>query len=402
MKGSEQVSRTWWWWAVAATLARLPGNMAPLAFVLALPGSQGVLGAAGYTAGVGVGAGWRGRAIDRRGMPAGLRREALILAGMTTLVSLALAVSAPLAVIALTAVGLGIAGSALGIAYRAALAGFVRERALPSAYTTDAVLTEVSFVVSPLIAGLLLTVAPGAVLFGVCGLLALGAFLATGALPRSGPADSEGDSEGPSWLRAAAPVYVVTAAIGLGYGLLMAGLPQRTEQLNWSSAATTAVFALMSLTSAVTGFAFGRVGGPARYSSLPAVAVLCWPFALATALLGLVGTGPAIVLAMALFGASLAPLSGISTTVITARVAPGVHARALAFSAAMITIPSGAGFLSAAILLETSTAPMVLSSATLVYTALALALTVVAVRHRSAGGRFTDRTRTARYRRVRT
>jgi hypothetical protein len=152
--------------------------------------------------------------------------------------------------------------------------------------------------------------------------------------------------------------------------------------LDWPSAATTAVFALMSLSSAGAGLLFKKRGGPARHSSLRAVAILCWPFAAAAGLLAFVGTTPAIVSAMAIFGASLAPLSGISTTVITARVAPGFHARALAFSAAMITVPSGGGFLSAAILLQTARTSLVLSSAALVYTALALTLSVLVLRHR--------------------
>jgi hypothetical protein len=304
---------------------------------------------------------------------------------MAALVCGALALSAPLIVVVLTAVGLGIAGSALGVAYRAALDGFVDEEALPSAYTKDAVLTEVSFVVAPLVAGVMLTFAPAPVLFGACALLALCAFVATGALPRTGPAASTVDRQQRSWLRAAAPVYLVTAVIGIGYGLLMAGLPQRTAELGWPSAATTTVFALMSLASAGAGLVFIRYVGPTRYSAIRMAALLCWPFALATALLALVGTGPAIVLAMALFGASLAPLSGISTTVITTRVPAGTHARALAFAAAMITIPSGAGFIVAAILLETSNAAMVLGSATLVYTALALTLTVwVSIRRRDS------------------
>jgi MFS family permease len=349
--------------------------MAPLAFLLALPGSHGALGAAGYPVGVGGGASWRGRAIDRSGMRTGLRREALILAGTAALVSVALAVRAPLVLVLLTAVGLGIAGSAIGVAYRAALEGFVRDEALPSAYTKDAVLTEVSFVVSPLVAGVMLALAPAPVLFGVCGVLALCAFTATGALPRTRPAESSPVREQRGWLRAAAPVYLVTAVIGLGYGLLMAGLPQRTAELAWPSVATTAVFALMSLASAGAGLVFVRCAGPARGSAAGTVAVLCWPFALATALLALVGTGPVVVVAMALFGASLAPLSGISTTVITTRVPAGTHARALAFAAAMITIPSGAGFSAAAVLIEVSNASAILGFATLVYTALALTLT---------------------------
>jgi hypothetical protein len=61
------------------------------------------------------------------------------------------------------------------------------------------------------------------------------------------------------------------------------------------------------------------------------------------------------------------------------------QARALAFAAAMITIPSGAGFTVAAVLLEAGTATAVLGAATTVYTALALTLTALLCVRRSRG-----------------
>lgn len=380
-------SPTWWWWAGAATLAKLPGNMVPLAFLLALPGVEGALGAAGYTVGVGLGAGWRGRAIDRAGPRTGLRRETLFLAAMAGTVALVLATRLPLPVVLLSAVGLGVAGSAVGTAYRAALPTIVAKEALPRTYTVDAVLTEISFVASPMIAGGLITLTSREVVFGAAAVFAIGAFFATGALPPSRSAYTERSGPRLQWLRAAAPVYVITGAIGLGYGLLMAGVTERTAELGWPEAATTGVFSIMSAASAVAGLVVILRGGAlGRRNVVRTVSLLSIPFAVATSAMVLVTHTPAIPIAMAIFGASLAPLSGISTTVLTTRVERGAHARALAFAAAMITIPSGVGFALAALLLWLSGSTSVLAASAVVYVALAVALVVAAARRTSERG----------------
>jgi hypothetical protein len=185
---------------------------------------------------------------------------------------------------------------------------------------------------------------------------------------------------------------VITGAIGLGYGLLMAGVSHRTTELGWPSVATTAVFSLMSLSSAATGaIVIMRGLTPGTRSALRATSLLSIPFAVATSVLVMINSSPAIPVSMAVFGAALAPLSGISTTVIIARVERGAHARALAFAAAMITIPSGLGFGLAAILLSAFGSAGVLAASAITYAALAISLIATAIGRRVTGGRDSDR-----------
>jgi hypothetical protein len=374
-------ARTWSCWALAATLARLPGNMAPLALIVILPGSRGAIAAAGYTVGVGFGAAWRGRAIDRAGVRTGLRREGLLLAAASTVLSVVVAVDGPTAAIVAAAAVAGVAGSAVGVAYRAALVSFVPGSSLSSAYTIDAVLTEVSFVASPLIVGLFAAATPAYVLFAVAAALAAGSYIAGSALPgtAAGPGAGRRDTRG--WLRAGAPVFVITGVIGFGYGLLMAGLPARLIDLGWSSAAAATLFAVMSATSAVVAVVIAVTRrSPAPRLSL--VAVLCVPFAAATAALAFAPNPVTAAAAMALFGAPLAVLNGLASTALNDRIPEGALARAFAVLAAMITINSGLGFALAAILLTAFGGAGTLAAAHAVFLVLTLSLIAAHLRTR--------------------
>ena len=366
-------------WGLAATLARLPGNLAPLGFVVALPGSAGAVAAAGYTAGVAVGAAWRGRVIDRAGMRDGLRRECLLLGAAAALLAAVLAIDGPGAATVLAAMVMGVAGSAVGVAYRAALPTFVPARSLPSAYTTDAVITELSFVISPLIVAACVAMAPPWLLFASAALLAVGSYLAGGGLPRTttrSTADADGER---GWVRAGLSVYAITAAIGLGYGLLMAGVPGRLAELGWTGAAAGSVFALMSGASAVVGVVIattGRLTTPA----VGVVAGLTVPFAAATAVIAVSSTAALVAIAMAVFGLPLAALSGLGTTALATRVPDGTLARALSLFAAMVTTNAGIGFALAAVLLEVAGVGATLVASAAVYAALTLSVTAAWMR----------------------
>jgi MFS family permease len=241
--------------------------MAPLALIVIMPGSRGAIVAAGYTAGVGIGAAWRGRAIDRAGHRTGLRREELFLAAAFAVLSVAIAADGPTLWIVAAAVCAGVAGSAVGVAHRSALVSFVPGKSLSSAYTIDAVLTEVSFVVSPLIFGLFVATTPAYVLFGIAAGLAAGSYVAGSRLPgttAAQPATGRRDTRG--WLMAGAPVFAITGVIGLGYGLLMAGLPARLIELEWSGATAATLFAVMSAASAVAALTTVKADHPRRAS----------------------------------------------------------------------------------------------------------------------------------------
>jgi hypothetical protein len=366
---------TWRWWAAAATLARLPGNMAPLALVVALPGSPGAVAAACYTAGVGMAAAWRGRTIDRAGVRAGLRREAVLLAVASLLLSATMAAEVHGVLTAAAATALGMAGSAVGVAYRAALPLFVSQRSLRSAYTADAVLTELSFVASPLIVAVLAVTAPRPAMFLVAAALAAGSYLAGSALPRTAPVPSPSGPDTTGWLRAGAPVFAITAGIGLGYGLLVAGLPARLSELGWTSAAAAAAFAAMSATSAAVGLLF-TVRGSSPRPHLRAVTALSVPFTVATAGLVVMPHPAAALAAMTVFGMPLALLSALGSAALGDRVPDGTLARAFAVFAATVTASSGVGFACAAFTLHHTGGTGTLAASTTVYLALSITLAI--------------------------
>jgi hypothetical protein len=341
---------TWRCWAGAATLARLPGNMAPLGLVLIDPGGQGALTASCFTMGVAAGAVWRGRAIDRAGFHAGLPREGLLLAGSSALLAVAIAARGPLPLVMPLAIGLGVTCSAVGTAYRAAVSAFIPAAHLSAAYSLDAALTEASFVVSPMLAAAMIAFAPAGTVFAVaCGLAATSALLG-----RRLPDDRDHGPVDPArlrtWIRAAAPTYLLIGGVGVAYGLLQAGLPPRLADLGWSRNAAGVLFGIMSGTSMAAGvLTISRAEALVRRRS--AVGVLLGVFAVA---LGVVvaAKGPLLAVAgMAVFGMPLAPLSAIATAVLTRRVPGTAHASALSVAAAVVTTTSGIGLALATVLL---------------------------------------------------
>lgn len=365
------------WWALAATLARLPGNMAPLGLVLSLPNPQGPIAAACFTAGVGVGSSWRGRVIDRLGFRDGLAREGFLMAGACWLVAVSIASQASLIVVAGCAGGLGVTCSSLGIAYRAAVDGLVAKpvRVRAAGHSVDAALTEASFVLSPVLAAGLVAAGPRMALFGVAGVLAaISALIAWTRLPDSRPA-APSRSSMRSWLPAALPTYLATSGVGVGYGFILAGLPARLAELGWRPELAGALFAAMSAASMISGAllaVYGTIPAPARMS----VTVGATMFAAATALVAFVPSPVLAIVAMAVFGLPLAPLSVLGSVVLAARVPASSHVQAMSVFAAAVTVASGVGLLVAAPLLSRSGATPTLAVGAAMFAALAAAAAV--------------------------
>jgi hypothetical protein len=324
--------------------------MAPLALVLLVAGGHGPIAASCFTAGVAAGAAWRGRAIDRAGFRAGLCREAALLAGASLLMSAAIGLELPLAVLLATSAVLGVTASAVGIAYRAALAAFVPRRARSSAYSIDAAITEASFVISPVLVAGLVAFAPPIALFASAGMLAAVSALAARGLPQDAPRRAGGPPPARTWVRAAMPVYLVTGGVGIAYGLLVASLPERLAELGWSRASAGVLFAVMSGVSMLVGLVLAARGGVSTRRVGP-VAALLLVFAAATALLAITRVPGLAVAAMALFGLPLSPLSVIGTARLTEQIPGAAHAQALAVFAAAVTTTSGIGLALAALLI---------------------------------------------------
>jgi hypothetical protein len=338
--------RLWLAWGLGGMFARLPGNMAPLGLVLAAGEGRGAIAAGGFTVGVAAGAVWRGRAIDRAGYRHGLGREAVLLASASAALAAAIAADAPLAGMLVAAAALGVTASAVGPAYRAAVAAFVPRRARTPAYSVDSALTEVSFVVSPVLAAALVAFAPPSALFAVAAALAAG----SAALTRALPAEAAGDRPEPApvgtWLRATVPVYAVTAGVGVAYGLLVAGLPERMAELGWARSSSGVLFGLMSAASVLASLAIAVRGRAPTHRR--AVAALLAVFAAAVTIVALAPHPVVAAAAMALFGVPLSPLGIAGTAVLTRRVPESAHAQAIALWAAVVTSTMGVGLVAAA------------------------------------------------------
>lgn len=341
--------RTWRWWAIAATCARLPGSMAPLGLVLALPAGRGAIVASGYTLGVAVGASWRGRAVDRAGFQRGLRREALLLSAAFGMLGATVAMDAPLAVLIPIGLATGVAGSAVGIGYRAALPSFVPAGLLRSATTLDSTLNEATFIISSPLTATLVAFAPPFTVFAGGAALAVMSGLASYALPREVPRPRLRPQR--SWHRSALPVYVIASGVGISFGLLNAGLPERLADLGWSRASAGFLLGIMSLTGVGVGVVVAARGGiPTHRRGI--AATLLGVFGLSLAALAVVPDPVPAIMAIALFGVPLAPLDALGTAVLSERVPAHCRSQVFALYAAVITAGSGLGLALAAVLLD--------------------------------------------------
>ena len=261
----------------AALVARLPIGINGLAVVLFLreeTGSFAVPGAVagGLALGMGVGAPFMGRLVDRLGARVLLPLAGANAAGILALLVLGHADAPPPVLVAL--------GVATGAAYppspsvlRARFSELLREEPalVPSAYALDSVLLELTFVLAPLLvvaviavlgAGAALVVSAATVLLGV------GAFV--WLLPPDGPrAPGHHDAGLLGVLRAPGIRTLVMTMVPVGFaiGALEVAVPAFSHDQSRAELAGV-LLATWSMGSAVGGFVYGaRV----RQSPLPLV-----------------------------------------------------------------------------------------------------------------------------------
>jgi len=326
----------WRWWAAGSVLSRLPGNMVPLALVLAFPDGRGALIASCFIFGAVLAAVWRARTMDRGAMNRRMSKEALLTSAAQVVLAVATVLALPTAGLIIVATAAGATGTALGAAYRAALPKVVPAAVLPAAYTADAVIIEVSFVTSPvLVAGLVALFLPASV-FMVGAVLALLSAIAVRRIPAGQPAVPGQDPR--SRLTSAFVVFAIAAASGTVLGLLQAGVPAKLATLGHSPTVAGVLFGIMSGTSGVVGVLITTRGGiRGRYGAIGTAL-----FAVAAVALAVLATGQTfavMVVAIALFGAPLAPLNALAALAINQRVS--AHARTQAF--AMLNVSTVAG-----------------------------------------------------------
>ncbi|HEU4410006.1 MAG TPA: hypothetical protein VFS43_32425 [Polyangiaceae bacterium] len=254
----------WRRWAVVASLARLPAVMAPFGLLLAgreATGSfaNGAWLVSVYAVGAAAAAPFRGRALDRAGLPGALRRvllyEALVLAALGA----AAAAKAPLAVLLALALAFGVvpAGALGGV--RALLASIARGPSLESAFALDAAMFELLWVVGPLFVGASAALDAPLAALAVMALSALGAAALAGRLPaRAEPAPASGAPlAGDLWrLPGVGVILAVSLSFGVSWGALEAGLPPKLEQLGAKAAFWGVLSALLAAASACGGLVY--------------------------------------------------------------------------------------------------------------------------------------------------
>ncbi|CAA9211521.1 MAG: Uncharacterized MFS-type transporter [uncultured Acidimicrobiales bacterium] len=382
----------WRWWVLGCFVARLPSTMVVVALVLSGKrlGSYGLgAGLAGlYTVAAGLGALWRGRALDRRELRAGLAAE-LVVAGGAFLVTAALvAARAPLPLVALTVGVAGVASSAVFAGYRAFLPELVPAELVPAAYAIDAVLLEVAFVTGPAVAGgLSLLVGPVGALVAMAGFGLVAAFLARARLPERPPLP-------PPSTRAPAPApwsnpevvanYAVTASVGMVIGLIEAGFAPLAVVLGAEDGVGGVCSAAYALGSALGGVAFATRLGSGRHPGRLALVLtvvlglLIVPSAAAPSI-------PVLLLLLVVGGLPFATANAAAANHLQARLHPNRATEGFALQSAAVLLGLGAGNAAASVVLSVEGSPRLLYVLAAVPPVIAAA--VVAAWATTSGGR---------------
>ncbi len=361
---------TWRRWVLAATAVRLCATMMPFALLLAGQAALGSFAAGAwmtsiYSAGAALAAPFRGRAMDRSRLPDSLRPSLLALAGLCVAVSIASAIHAPLPVLLVLSLLLGVIPAGAGGAYRALLPSFLPAGLLAPAFAIDAVLIEVTWITGPPLVGLV-ALAHSSLNLALIAVCALGAIGANLLMPPREPLPS---SSAPGTGLDLAPflrglpliVFVGVIVTGVSWGMVDSGLPPRLVQLGSRAELWGPLAALLSVTSAIGGLLNAGLARPgsARQALVRALVLLTiWSGFLLP--LGFVEGVTGTALALAAAGFPLAPLSGLLTYLLQQALPANRQAEGFSVYGACWSLGIGAGSALTAVLLEHSSARVAL------------------------------------------
>jgi MFS family permease len=250
---------------LAALVARLPIGINGLAVVLFLRAETGSFSIAGAVAGglalgTGAGAPFMGRLVDRRGVRMLAPLAVGNAAGLVTLLVLGRA-DAPTAALVAASVATGALYPPNPSVLRArfpALLGH-EARLVTSAYALDSVLLELSFVLAPLLAAVLVAAfAPAAALIFSAVTVVCGTLLFTSLLPacRAAPAERSGDLLGPLRSPGLRTLVITMFPVGFAIGALEVSLPAFSEEHGAAHLAGV-LLAVWSIGSAAGGLIYG-------------------------------------------------------------------------------------------------------------------------------------------------
>jgi MFS family permease len=335
-----------------------------MAFALLLAGqattgsfASGAWMASFYAFGAAASAPFRGRALDRVRLPEGLRAPLLQQSALTLAVALACVARAPLPLLLGLSLVLGVLPAGVPGAYRALLPALVPPERLERAFSFDAVLIEVQWILGPALVGVLGLVHPGLSL-GVISASALLAALANRRLPSRAPPPAPPPG-GPR--PSLAPflhglprlVYLSVIVNGVSWGAVDAAIPALLPQLGSRAEAWGGLAALLSGTSAVGGLVYAGVTRPASREVAVRRALLflaLWGGLLLPLPLMASYAGLAVWLGAA--GLFLAPLVALLTYLLQQALPSDRQAEGFALYSAGWALGIGVGSALAAVLLE--------------------------------------------------
>ncbi|ADO75568.1 MFS transporter [Stigmatella aurantiaca] len=397
-EGGLRAQRTLWadpgWrrWVLASLFPRLGGAMMPFALLLvgeAALGSfaSGAWMTSAYAVGAAVASPFRGRQMDRSPLPGALRTPLLMQALLCGAMALAGAARAPLPVLLLLSLLLGVVPAGLAGAYRALLPSLLSPHQMAPAFAIDAVLIEVAWMGGPPLVGALALVHPGLSLaaIGAGALVTLGAnrWLPARAPPPSSTLPGDKVSLRPMLRGMPLLVYVSVVACGVSWGAVDTALPPRLVEMGSRAELWGGLSALLSVTSALGGLIHASLLRPASaaralWRALVFQALwggLLLPTVWMNSFLGLGGW-------LAAAGLFLAPLVGLLTYLLQQSLPADRQAEGFALYGACWALGIGAGSALTALLLHHASARMALVPTGIVplMTAVAVALMARALR----------------------
>ncbi|MCP3136295.1 MFS transporter [Pyxidicoccus xibeiensis] len=372
----------WRRWVAASSAARLSGTMAAFALLLAGEAATGSYAsgawmASAYAFGAAVAAPVRGRGMDRRRLPEGLLGPMLGMAGLSLALAVACTVRAPLPLLLGLSLLLGVVPAGVFGAYRALMPTLLPPRLLEPAFSIDAVLIEVQWVVGPPLVGALALVHPALALVTMAACNAGGALLNRRMPTREPPPASTAPGERVSLapFRTGLPglVYLGVVANGVSWGLVDAAIPPRLEEVGARAESWGLLAALLSATSAAGGLLAAntrRPGSDAGALRRGLLYLSLWGVLLVPT--GLMGQAWGIGLWLGAAGFFLAPQTALFISLLQRRLPADRHAEGFALFNAGWALGIGAGSAVAAVLLDVASPQlaMLLSGAAPVVVAL--------------------------------
>ncbi|MEU3622461.1 hypothetical protein BS329_36020 [Amycolatopsis coloradensis] len=333
----------WFRWLAAASLARLPQTMLPVALVLTAHDVTGSFVGAGLLSGASAltyaaCAPWRGRQMDRATLPRALGWS--LLGSTAGLVATAIAAAAGAPLVVLLALVVVAAGSGAGVsgAYRSLLPLVLRPGQLKQAYAIDAVALQSAWIGGPALAAVVAAlVGPQACIGAVAAVVASGALLSW-TLPSRAPASGPRQSSSARTLLARLWVpLLLNVGIGINLGALDVALPALLADHGSRTTNGGLVLAGIFATSALSGSVYAALPATNLLRRAPSLTVAWVLISVYGFITVIAAVTPSLVLAIAgllIAGLAFAPGDTAAMLLVPEKVSPDRLAEAFGYFSA--------------------------------------------------------------------